>query len=72
MKELLTDQWSILDHWLVSKWKPLMLLILEAIDPIDILSMVKRSEKIVWHLGQHPPLNTTRTNGDLGFKKLHR
>ena len=28
--------------------------------PIDILLMVMRFEKIVWHLGHHPNLNTTR------------
>ena len=29
-----------------------------AVIPIDILFMVKRSKEIVWHLGQHPHLNT--------------
>ena len=42
-----------------------------AIFPIDMLLMVMRFKEIVWHLGQHPHLNTIRDELFLMKQNIH-
>ena len=38
--------------------------------PIDILLLIKRWKEIVWHLGPHPILNTTRATWKAWFRVI--
>ena len=68
--------WSVanMEYWSVSKWKQVKYWVIGKVSnnklywfqlqqvPFSLDILLMRSEEIVWHLGQHSHLNTTRTD----------